>query len=141
MPRPSDKPLSQIDSNFQLHSDIRAEQREEYDMKRRDAEAQLDAAKREREERHRKEEELEIQRLRREAVHKAQPIRQYNPVTIHPCEKPVTEPLTPKWTYIERSKRKGNTEINKDAKETTVTCLQEADEQLSNQKMEDTFNV
>ena len=106
VPKPSDKPLSQIDQNFQLHSDRRAEEREEYDMKRKNKEAELDAARRQMEERRKYEQDLEVQRLRREAVHKAQPVRHYQPIEIQRCEKPVTLPISPKFSYVERNKRK-----------------------------------
>lgn len=105
IPKPSDKPLAQIDQNFQLHSDRRAEEREEYDMKRKNKEAELDAARRQLEERQKYEQDLEVQRLRKENVHKAQPVRHYQPVEIQPCDKPVTLPISPKFSYVERNKR------------------------------------
>merc|ERR1719361_1463462 len=109
--KPSEKPLSQIDPNFQLHSDIRAEKREEYDMLRRNKEAELDGVRREREERHKYEENLEIQKMRKEAVHKAQPVRHYKTVEIQRAEKPVTIPNSPKFAYEERKRRKIQEEV------------------------------
>lgn len=48
------------------------------------------------------EERREIQRLRKETVHKAQPIRNYKPVEITICSKPPTEPVSPKFKTDER---------------------------------------
>jgi targeting protein for Xklp2 len=79
-------------------------------MRRKYKEGELDAARRQMEERRRHEEDLEIQRMRREAVHKAQPVRHFNPIDIQKCDKPVTVPVTPQFTYVERNKRKGLTE-------------------------------
>ena len=74
--------MTEIDPNFQLHSDKRAEEREEYEMKRRNKEAEMDAARILMEERRRYDEDLEIKRMRKEAVHKAQPVRHYKPINI-----------------------------------------------------------
>ena len=45
IPKPADKPLLEV-SNFELHSDRRAREREEYDMLRKQKEAELEAHKR-----------------------------------------------------------------------------------------------
>ena len=45
MPKPSEKPLSEV-SNFELHSDRRARDREEYDLQRKQKEAELEGMKR-----------------------------------------------------------------------------------------------
>lgn len=44
-PKPSDKPLSEV-SNFELHSDRRAREREEFEQLRKQKEAELEANKR-----------------------------------------------------------------------------------------------
>ena len=41
------------------------------------------------------EEREEYERQRREAVHKAQPVKQYKPVLLKRSDKPLTEPMTP----------------------------------------------
>ena len=74
VPRPSEKPLSDV-GNFQLHSEKRAQQRQDFDIQLKRKEAELEGHKRELEMRKKREEEEEVTRLRREAVHKAQPIR------------------------------------------------------------------
>jgi len=96
VPKPSDKPLSEI-SNFVLHSDRRAEEREAFDLKVKQKEVDMEGAKREQEERRKREEQEEVVRLRKAAVHKAQPIRNYKPVEVKPSEKPLTHPSSPKF--------------------------------------------
>jgi len=97
IPKPSDKPLSEI-SNIVLHSDRRAEEREAFDLKVKQKEVDMEGAKREQEERRKREDEEEVARLRKAAVHKAQPIRNYKPVEVKPSEKPLTLPTSPKFT-------------------------------------------
>ena len=73
-PKPSGKPLSEV-VNFSLHSDRRAEERTKFEIKLKQKEAEIEGAKRELEMRKKREEEEEIQRLRKEAVPRANPIR------------------------------------------------------------------
>ena len=58
-----------------LHSERRAMEREAFEIKQKQKEAEMEGAKRELEARRLREEEEEVARRRREAVHKAQPIR------------------------------------------------------------------
>ena len=62
-------------SNFSLHTDRRAEERRVFEIKMKQKEAEIEGAKRELEMRKKREEEEEVQRLRREAVLRANPIR------------------------------------------------------------------
>ena len=72
---PPKNPLLEV-SNFKgLHSDRRAAEREQFDMKLKQREAEIDGLKRERAERKAREEEEEIARMRKAAVPKANPIR------------------------------------------------------------------
>ena len=71
-------------------------------MERKQKEAELEGAKRELEERKRREEEEEVAQLRRQAVHKAKPVRHYKPVEVLPSDKPLTQPVPP--TFHNRSK-------------------------------------
>ena len=97
-----------------MHSDRRAEEREAFDLKVKQKEVDMEGAKREQEERRKREEQEEIARLRKAAVHKAQPIRlakkwiwrkmskflgfrNYKPVEVKPSEKPLTHPSSPKF--------------------------------------------
>ena len=79
-PKPSEKPLSEV-SNFSLHSDRRAEERTKFEIKLKQKEAEIEGAKRELEMRKKREEEEEVQRLRREAVPRANPIRSVSPAS------------------------------------------------------------
>eukprot|EP00088_Acartia_fossae_P040797 TRINITY_DN4252_c0_g1_i3.p1 TRINITY_DN4252_c0_g1~~TRINITY_DN4252_c0_g1_i3.p1 ORF type:complete len:767 (+),score=251.71 TRINITY_DN4252_c0_g1_i3:80-2380(+) len=114
MPKPSDKPLSEV-SNFKLHSDRRAEERQQYEQERLKREVDLEQAKREREVRKKQEEENEVARLRRQAVPKAQPIKAYKGVQIKPSEKPLTMPVSPRLAAKARSNStftRGNSTLN-----------------------------
>jgi hypothetical protein len=57
------------------------------------------------EEKRRHEEELELQRLRREAVHKAKPIRHFKPIEIQPSAKPLTAPHSPKFSTLSKERK------------------------------------
>ena len=108
-----------------LHSERRAMEREAFEIKQKQKEAEMEGAKRELEARRLREEEEEVARRRREAVHKAQPIRSvviqllcklftpflfraYKPVEIHRSDKPLTLPASPNFT----SKHKVNSTYN-----------------------------
>jgi targeting protein for Xklp2 len=55
-----------------------------------------------RDESQKREEMEEIARLRKEAVHKANPIRHYKPLNILSSDKPLTDPHSP--AFLSRSK-------------------------------------
>jgi len=106
VPKPAEKHLIEI-SNFNLHTDRRAEERREYEMEKKKKEVDLDSAKRQLEQRKEREQEEEVQKMRKQQVHKAQPIRGYKPVEIKPSEKPLTMPMSPRLTS--RSNRANST--------------------------------
>lgn len=87
---------------FQLQTEVRASERQKLkeinDIKEHEKELALQRMKAFQEEEERK----EIMRLRKEAVHKANPIRHYKPVKIMPSSKPPTEPVSPKFKTDER---------------------------------------
>jgi targeting protein for Xklp2 len=56
-----------------------------------------------RDENEKREEMEEVARLRKEAVHKANPVRCYKPLKITGSDKPLTDPLSP--AFSTRSKR------------------------------------
>jgi len=97
-PKPCEKSLL-VSDDFQLHSDRRAAERQQFDEKIRQREAEQDALKKRMEQLREVEREEEISRLRREAVHKAQPIKQYKPIHIVPSEKPITDARSPNWSH------------------------------------------
>lgn len=71
---PPFKPLREI-SNFVLHSDRRAEEREAFDLKVKQKEVDMEGAKREQDVRRKREEEEEVPKMRKAAVHLTQTIR------------------------------------------------------------------
>jgi len=108
VPKPSEKPLSEI-SNFTLHSDRRAEEREAFDLKVKQKEVDMEGAKREQEERRKREDQEEVSKMRKAQVHKAQPIRNYKPIEVKPSEKPLTFPSSPNF---HAGKNKANSTYN-----------------------------
>lgn len=109
MTKPSDKPLSEL-SNFTLHSDRRAEDREKYEKERLKREIDLDQARREGEQRRKHEENEQVSRMRKQAVHKAQPIKEYKGIQIRPSEKPLTNPVSPR---ISASRARANSTFSR----------------------------
>ena len=99
-----------------MHSDRRAEEREAFDLKVKQKEVDMEGAKREQEVRRKREDQEEIAKIRKAAVHKAQPIRfilklkkrlnclpsfscfrNYKPIEVKPSEKPLTYPASPNF--------------------------------------------
>ncbi|KAK3608033.1 hypothetical protein CHS0354_031019 [Potamilus streckersoni] len=101
VPKKSSKVLTEV-SNVELSTVKRAMQREAFDMHRKAQEAELEAAKRQREMEKEEEEREAIEKLRQEAVHKANPIKRYKPVDVKRSSKPCTVPLSPKFKTDER---------------------------------------
>nr|XP_053648834.1 targeting protein for Xklp2-B-like isoform X2 [Cherax quadricarinatus]XP_053648843.1 targeting protein for Xklp2-B-like isoform X2 [Cherax quadricarinatus]XP_053648852.1 targeting protein for Xklp2-B-like isoform X2 [Cherax quadricarinatus]XP_053648860.1 targeting protein for Xklp2-B-like isoform X2 [Cherax quadricarinatus]XP_053648868.1 targeting protein for Xklp2-B-like isoform X2 [Cherax quadricarinatus]XP_053648877.1 targeting protein for Xklp2-B-like isoform X2 [Cherax quadricarinatus] len=103
IPDKSKKPLTDV-SGFTLNTEVRAVDRNEYELHRKRKEDEILAAKREREERQAAEELEEIARLRREAVHKANPVRKYKPVVIDHTQNLPTIPISPNFATEQRLK-------------------------------------
>jgi len=101
IPEPSSKPLAEV-QNVILHSEERAMQRENWTMSKADNEAKLQAAMRERDVRRKLEEEKQVAKMRKETVHKAQPIRSYREVTAMEA-KPLTKPESPAFATRQRA--------------------------------------
>ena len=55
-------------------------------------------------ERRRNEEEEEVRRQRAEAIHKPQPIKKYAPVELQSSSKPLTVPVSPKFSKLSSQK-------------------------------------
>ncbi|EHB11710.1 Targeting protein for Xklp2, partial [Heterocephalus glaber] len=89
---------SLVQEPFQLATEKRAKERQELERRIAEAEAQkaqqLEEA-REQEEEQKKE---ELARLRKELVHKANPIRKYQAVEIKSSNQPLTVPVSPKFS-------------------------------------------
>jgi len=105
-PKIIEKPLRELDNISRpfAHSEKRAEERAKYDMEMKHKEAELEGAKRLLVERRKREDEEEISKERKEAVPKAQPIRHYKPIEVHPSEKPLTQPMAPAFRLKDKPK-------------------------------------
>lgn len=89
---------SLVQEPFQLATEKRAKERQELEKRMAEVEAQkaqqLEEA-RQQEEEQKKE---ELARLRKELVHKANPIRKYQVVEVKPSDLPLTVPVSPKFS-------------------------------------------
>ncbi|XP_074067941.1 targeting protein for Xklp2 isoform X2 [Macrotis lagotis] len=103
VPKKEKKPTSDLSGSivqepFQLATERRARERQEFEKQMAEVEAQkaqkLEEA-RQREEEQKKE---ELAKLRQELVHKANPIRKYQGVEVKPSEQPLTLPVSPKFS-------------------------------------------
>lgn len=104
VPEKSTKPLSDSTSIY-LNTEKRAEEREKFEYLKRlyekEREEEFEKILKEREEEDRK----EIARYRAKIVHKAQPIKHYQPMEIHPSKIKLTQPKSPCLSTKLRSKR------------------------------------
>ncbi|XP_036608312.1 targeting protein for Xklp2 isoform X2 [Trichosurus vulpecula] len=104
VPKKEKKPASEdlsgsiVQEPFQLATERRARERQEFEKQVAEVEAQkaqkLEEA-RQREEERKKE---ELAKLRQELVHKANPIRRYQGVEVKPSDQPLTLPVSPKFS-------------------------------------------
>lgn len=83
--------------NVELNSEKRAEERQEYERRKRELEAQNKVLEEEINKRRQEEERLELIRLRQETVMKSGPIKSYKPINIKPSNKALTEPFSPRF--------------------------------------------
>ncbi|KAJ2520225.1 hypothetical protein GGI11_002348 [Coemansia sp. RSA 2049] len=106
VPKQSAIPLTAIEEIL-LHTELRSEERREYDDERREREhIREEVLERKRlEEEQREEEEIKI--LRKMLVHKAQPVRRYKPIAIKASDRQPTIPKTPQWCV--RTRRQSET--------------------------------
>ncbi|XP_068249880.1 targeting protein for Xklp2 homolog isoform X2 [Palaemon carinicauda] len=100
-------------SGFTLNTEVRAEERAQFELHQKQREDELLAAKREQEEKEKAEEAAEIARMRREAVHKANPVRNFKPVVIKPAPCLPTVPVSPNFATKARLRtRRGDSSAN-----------------------------
>ncbi|XP_036101412.1 targeting protein for Xklp2 isoform X3 [Molossus molossus] len=89
---------SLVQEPFQLATEKRAKERQEMEKKMAEVEAQrvqqLEEARQQEEEEQKK----ELARLRKELVHKANPIRKYQGVEVKSSDQPLTVPVSPKFS-------------------------------------------
>ncbi|XP_022240960.1 targeting protein for Xklp2-like [Limulus polyphemus] len=92
-----------------LHTEQRAEEREKFEVWKHQRETELAAKLQKKREQEEKEEKKAIARTRAEAVHKAQPVRQFNTVIIRPSERGLTNPKSP--VFATKLRARNNTSI------------------------------
>ncbi|XP_046990191.1 targeting protein for Xklp2-like isoform X1 [Schistocerca americana] len=78
-----------------LNTEIRSKERERFEMKMKEKEVLMEERRRQLKEEQEREEEEERARLRREAIHKAQPIPKYAPIVVTKSTKELTIPESP----------------------------------------------
>ncbi|KXJ27334.1 Targeting protein for Xklp2-like [Exaiptasia diaphana] len=86
-----------IFDEFNLNSEKRAEERAAYEMHKREREIQDEELILQRQAEKEEEERQNIAMLRKQLVHKANPIRTYKPVAITSSDKQLTIPESPSW--------------------------------------------
>lgn len=91
-------------SDFQLNTERRAEEREDFDRKRYEMESQKMAVLEQQRQLEEEEEQKNIAKLRSELVHKAQPIHRFKGVCVQPSDKPLTMAESPRFSDRRRSK-------------------------------------
>jgi len=94
VPQQSNAPLTEI-RPFNLNSDKRAEDREEFETQKEERMMQAEAQKQVQEKQKMRQEAQENRKLRRSLVHKPMPIMHQKPVMIYRARTPLTEPESP----------------------------------------------
>lgn len=103
LPSSSDRePVRPLD--LHLRTDLRSEERRQYEQRRKDKEAEMEGARQQEMERRERQEQLELQKQRNATITKAQPIRHFAPIEIVPSNMPLTAPKTPNFRTRVRHK-------------------------------------
>ncbi|KAK3741679.1 hypothetical protein QZH41_000797 [Actinostola sp. cb2023] len=87
---------------FNLNSERRAQDRAVYEMNKREKEMEDEQLILQREAEREEEERKNIEMLRKQLVHKANPIRNYKQVSIMASDRPLTQPESPIWNTREK---------------------------------------
>eukprot|EP00117_Sycon_ciliatum_P006176 scpid60372/ scgid9831/ Targeting protein for Xklp2-B len=82
-----------------LHSDVRAEKRQEFDCMRNEKELEMAEEQHRRKMENEEREREEVERIRAGMVHKAKPVRHYRTVEVKPSERPLTKPTSPAFSH------------------------------------------
>ncbi|KAM8946633.1 targeting protein for Xklp2 isoform 2-T2 [Pelodytes ibericus] len=106
VPKKENKSLTDLESlsgsivqeSFELATEKRARERQEFERRLAEMEAQKCLLEEEDRLRLEEEEKEEVNRLRHELVHKAQPIRKYKPVDVKGSDHPLTVPKAPNFS-------------------------------------------
>jgi len=94
IPEKSSKPLTVV-ADIELNTERRAADREDYDEYLKYKESQMEAVRLQREAEAEERERQLIAMMRANAVHKANPVRNYKPMIIQPSNMPLTVPQSP----------------------------------------------
>lgn len=97
------KPNTKIEE-FSMNSEKRAKEREIYEMHKTERELEEEAMRRQVEKEREEEEKIHIRNLRKQLVHKPNPIRKYRAVEIKQSDKELTNPQSPEWQTKKRRK-------------------------------------
>lgn len=97
------KPSTKIEE-FSMNCDKRAKEREIYEMHKTERELEEEEARRQLEKEREEEEKIYIKNLRKQLVHKPNPIRKYRALEIKQSEKELTDPHSPEWQSKKRRK-------------------------------------
>ncbi|XP_073538914.1 targeting protein for Xklp2 isoform X2 [Phyllobates terribilis] len=97
VPKKDSRMLS-VQENFELATERRARERQEFEKRFADMEAQKCLVKEEERLQQEEQEKEELNRLRHELVHKAQPVKKFKQVEVKTSDVPLTVPKTPKFS-------------------------------------------
>ncbi|CAI9597201.1 unnamed protein product, partial [Staurois parvus] len=97
MPRKESRVLT-VQEGFELATERRAKERQEFEKRLAELEAQKSLMEEEERRRQEEEEKEEINRLRQDVVHKAQPVRKFKPMDVKTSDLPLTVPKSPNFS-------------------------------------------
>ena len=103
VPKKSLKPCTEFEE-FNLNTEKRREAREIYEMAKKEQTIAAEAEALQREKEREEEERLNLIQLRKQLVHKPNPIRKFKALKVQPSQQPLTVPESPDWS--ERGRKK-----------------------------------
>lgn len=89
-------PLADI-SEFEFNTAKRMVKRDAYETHKKAKQDELDNIRKQEQKMRAAEERAEMDRLRKEAVHKAKPVKHYKGVEVRPSVRPLTQPMSPRF--------------------------------------------
>lgn len=104
VPKKENKPVSEslsgsvVPESFELATEKRAKERQEFEKRLANIEARRERLQEEARQREEEREKEEVAKLRQELVHKANPIRRYRNVEVKASDQPLTMPKSPNFS-------------------------------------------
>ncbi|XP_035422953.1 targeting protein for Xklp2 isoform X1 [Cygnus atratus] len=104
VPKKENKPVSEslsgsvVPESFELATERRAKERQEFEKRLANIEARRERLQEEARQREEEREKEEVAKLRQELVHKANPIRRYRNVEVKASDQPLTMPKSPNFS-------------------------------------------